>query len=427
MPTIGQLVVELVANTAKFRTDLQQVNQSLDDLGRKASSTQQIFNIFSGISLAHVGEELAQLAVEAVKMAVASQQAEFAFKSMAQAVGADITGLTAALEKASGSTIDFSNIARDAAKGLEENLKPQQLVNLMDVARQRSILMGTSTEEAFNLITEAVTNANGRMLRHAGLVIDTQRAIEDHARALGVDADMLNETGRAQAIYDAVIQKSREYTVDLTNEVVRHKEELEKTHARAKEIWTSIGAIIVDAFYRATNAIADFRNKLGESGLFPSISGLGPRGTEAPETLGAAGAARLGGAVAVPSAAAALSGGLGPESASVADQINQQRLTRLQALAAAHIDLARTLGALTVADKAYQLTTTDALKIQEHQLELLGQETAARLKANAVEQANEQSLTARAAAAAAAEKIRSDALAKTLELQKQIAELQYQQ
>jgi len=49
MATIGQLVVELVAETAKFRTEMTQANQSLRTLSDQASSTRQIFNTFAGV------------------------------------------------------------------------------------------------------------------------------------------------------------------------------------------------------------------------------------------------------------------------------------------------------------------------------------------------------------------------------------------
>ena len=61
MPTIGQLVVELVANTAKFNTSMDEVNSKLRDVSQNTSSLRQIFNTFAGVSLAGVAREVAEL------------------------------------------------------------------------------------------------------------------------------------------------------------------------------------------------------------------------------------------------------------------------------------------------------------------------------------------------------------------------------
>src|SRR5215471_117731 len=101
MATLGQLVVELVANTAKFQTDMRQVSQSMEDVKQKVSSTNQSINIFAGISLARLVEQVAQFTIEAVKMAAAAEQANFAFQSMARAANVSGQALSAAMVKAS--------------------------------------------------------------------------------------------------------------------------------------------------------------------------------------------------------------------------------------------------------------------------------------------------------------------------------------
>jgi hypothetical protein len=429
MPTLGQLVVELVANTAKFNTSMDEVNSKLRSVATNTSALQQIFNTFAGVSLSHVALQLVDLAKSAIAMSAASEQAQFAFKSMADSMKVDAAAISDALRKASGDTVDFSNIARQSAIALQQGLQPDQVVRLMDIARERSVLMGTSVEEAFNLISTAVETGNTRLLKQAGIVIDVHRAMQDYARSLGVDADMLTEAGKAQAVYNALLVKAQQAHVDVNDAINQHKEALERLNTRAKEIWTSIGDAIRTAFYTATVALADFRTasenwlnsfaaKVQQSGLVPALRGMAaaPPPGAAPYYAGAPGSfttppSPLAGPFAPGTGPAGLGGLTGSP-----DLVDQARLQRAKDLAAAQQQLARTLGGLTVAQEAYTQTGANAVELIDQQLAALKLETDAKLKANAVDQQYAEGTTQRAQAQLDRIKIQNDALAKTIDL-----------
>jgi len=436
MASLGQLVVELVANTAKFQTDMRQVSQSMEDVGRKVSATNQIFNTFAGVSLSRVAEQLVDLTRKAIEMGRASEQAEYAFANLAQRAGVSATALSTALQEAANRTVDFSNIARAAARGLQEDFAPEQLVELMKIARANSILTGQSVEEAFNDIATAVANGQLRMLKFHGIVIDGTKALQDYARSMGVDADMLTEAGKAQAYYNAVLDATRGRLVDVNNEVVRHKEAHEQMAAVVSEIWSSLGKTILGTIYNMGSAVMRAIEEIRNDPLVQWMLRMGDRAATflfgPAETAAPALGAGLPNFTATGIAPGTGMLGLQPGTSMIAMTggapgsafIDEERRRRVMGLAAAQAELARTTGGLAVAEKAYQLASQDQIDVLKQQLDAVDLLTAALLKDNAARQALGDPAQARAAVVEV-EKIRADQLVKRLELLRQVRDAEY--
>src|SRR5437867_7284286 len=156
-------VADLVA---KLSLDLSNVDKGVQDVDKKmgalttnlGNAGKRIVEIFTGIQLQRFAEQLAESAVEALKMARTAELAQYAFENLARQAGVAGAALVRSLEEASGKTISVSDSLAAAARGLQQGLQPEQITRLMEIARSQSVLTGHDVGSAFNEITEAIAN-----------------------------------------------------------------------------------------------------------------------------------------------------------------------------------------------------------------------------------------------------------------------------
>ena len=261
---IGQLVVEFFANTARFYNDLDKARDKVKKTTSDISlSFSKIAEITLGVSFAKGLEGLAVSARDAVtqmaKLGLEAKVQEDAFSRLAESVGASGDALAEALTRASGDIINTSDVMLAAARGLREGFAPEQLVKLMEVARQQSKLMGVDVVTAFNAITEAIANQQTRALKNMGVVIDVDQVMSQYAATLGKSADELNNVGRSQAIYNEVIARTSGATKALTTAQLTQSEVLQRLAAQWKQLQEDLGKILVDKGL----AVLDYMQTLG--------------------------------------------------------------------------------------------------------------------------------------------------------------------
>lgn len=355
----------------KVESSTKSLGSSMHGLGE---SVQRVAEIFLGFSFTHIAEKMAELTVEMFKMAREANLAEYAFSNLAKQAGVAGEELAHAMQKASGDTLNMSDVLAAAGRGLQQALQPDQLVNLMEIARSQSILTGQTVGSAFNSLTEAIANQQVRALKSMGIVIDLEAAMRRHAESLGIDATMLNEAGKAQAIYNAVIEVTRGKLISLDAEAVRNKESLETLGATLKDIGENIGKFFIKGLNDTIDALGRLRAALpsrgaqGEAGFGPGVMGL-------PADL----AAQLAG---IPAAEGGGEHGLG---GTKVNQVEQDRLDRLRRTIQAQLDLARALGGVAIAEAAVRGTTATQVEIVEQSINALDVQTAALLRNNDVQ------------------------------------------
>ena len=250
--SVGDLRATLDLETSKFV-------KGAGDAEHSFGSMKRAFEIFAGFSLAHVFEEavrgIKDFVVESIKLGFQAKLVEHAFEAMAGSVGANAHALEAALLRASGNVVDTSNVMRAAARALQQGLDPADTVRLMEIARSQSILTGQTVQDAFNSVTEAIANQQTRALKYMGIVIDVDKAVTDYATQHGRLTKELTETGRAQAILQAVFKATEGKLLDTNNETVRMKEAVERTAAQWENLKEDIGKALIGAIIPVTEYI----------------------------------------------------------------------------------------------------------------------------------------------------------------------------
>jgi hypothetical protein len=222
------------------------------------------------VSLANLFEEGVRGAInfskELVNLGLETQRQERAFALMTASLGVNAQALEAALESASSGIADVSDVMTTAVQGLQEGLRPEQLVRLMEIATAQSQLMGTTVVQAYNDITRAIVAQQERGLKTAGIYIDTTKALEDQARALGTTVDRLTEAQKVQAFYNATNEKTRETVQNLNTTILTNSQAVEKLGTAWTNTKENIGKFLVEsgaALVRWALSVADAVSKAG--------------------------------------------------------------------------------------------------------------------------------------------------------------------
>ena len=188
---------------------VKKMDDALTGLG---TSAKRVFEIFAGVNLANVFEQglvaLKAFVVESSKLGREQQLQEATFKSFAQSVGVAGDVLAAQIEKVAGGIIDSGDAMKIAMRGLSEGLQPAQIVTLTDAARQLAKSIGVDAVDAYQDLTEAITTGQSRRLKEIGITIDQEQALKTYAASIGTTVEQLSTAGKAQALFNAVMEKA---------------------------------------------------------------------------------------------------------------------------------------------------------------------------------------------------------------------------
>lgn len=107
---------------------------------------------------------------------------------------------------------DLLQIANKAI--VEMGASAEKLPQLMELARKSTAVMGGDLATNFTNLANAIAMGNQRMLKHAGIIVDVNKAQREFAASQGVALSALSESGKQQALLNAVLEKGRQ---DLKN------------------------------------------------------------------------------------------------------------------------------------------------------------------------------------------------------------------
>ncbi|MCK9520187.1 MAG: hypothetical protein M0R74_14360, partial [Dehalococcoidia bacterium] len=148
-------------------------------------------------------------------VAMGVDQTRGAFEGLAEQAGVSGDEILAALKKASAGTISENDLMLAANRamvlGVAENT--DQFSALMEIARDRARVMGSSTTDAFNDIVTGIGRGSPLILDNLGILVNLTEANEEYAKSLGKTAKELSEADKQQALLNAVIKQGQS-TID---------------------------------------------------------------------------------------------------------------------------------------------------------------------------------------------------------------------
>ncbi|MFH2146291.1 MAG: hypothetical protein ABII75_09755 [Candidatus Omnitrophota bacterium] len=199
-----------------------------------------------------------------MEMGAKAQQIEESFKRMAESVGINSREMKKSLLEASQETVNFSNIADKASALMAQGLNMDQVTALMRQARVEARIFGTTTEEAFQNISSAVTGGLVTTLRRSyGLQLSLKDAAEEYAKATGKTTQEVQKYYMAQALANHILERSKSHLEAVNLEMMTSYEKVQMLKSKWNDFLESSGQML----WQVLGFLQGFANQL-VSGVF---------------------------------------------------------------------------------------------------------------------------------------------------------------
>jgi len=188
-------------------------------------------------------------AVDLVVEAEHLQQVDNSFKMIAESAGIASEVLKNGLVEAAGGLVTEVQLLEAANKGIiQMGANAEKLPKIMEIARKYTASFGGELIQNFERLNMALANGNQRMLRHMGIVIDSDKAQKDFAKSMGIGVEFLSEAGKKQAVFNKAMEVAEQKFKDIDTSGL-------KTTAALKQITVAMEEI-KEAAAIAWNALA---------------------------------------------------------------------------------------------------------------------------------------------------------------------------
>jgi len=199
-----------------------------------------------------------------MEMGAKAQQIEESFKRMAESVGINSREMKKALMEASSETVNFSNVADKASALMAQGLNMDQVTALMRQARVEARIFGTTTEEAFQNISSAVTGGLVTTLRRSyGLQLSLKDATEEYAKATGKTTEEVQKYHMAQALANHILERSKSHLEAVNLELMTSYEKVQMLKSKWNDFLESTGQVL----WQVLGFLQGFANQL-VTGIF---------------------------------------------------------------------------------------------------------------------------------------------------------------
>lgn len=138
------------------------------------------------------------------------KKVEAQFETLSEQAGISAEDLKKGLEKSSQGLVDTSDLLEAANKKIiAMGSDAQRLPEIMDLATKASQVFGGTALENFEELSTAIANGNTRMLKHKGILVDSQKALQEYASANNIAVNEISEAGKRQAILNAALEQGK--------------------------------------------------------------------------------------------------------------------------------------------------------------------------------------------------------------------------
>ena len=264
---VGDLVARLRADLSQWETGCRDAEKTASKFSVNFS---RILEAGIGFSVANLATQIASRVGGAVKelskLGLEAKVQEDAFARLSQAAGQSANALIRNMQRASGDILNVSDAMSAASRAMIQGLDTRQITRLMEIARAQSKVVGIDVVDAFNRITESLSNLQVRGLKQLGIVIDVERAMKDFAAAHGRAAEELTELGKIQALYEATTKATKESVEALTTAHRTESESVQKLSAAWKQLQEDIGKNIPHGgLAESATGIIEILNDMGRA------------------------------------------------------------------------------------------------------------------------------------------------------------------
>lgn len=204
-------ILSLDLDAKGFIHSAQEAKKVLSELG-EIENIAGVLEGFAtmGLAMATVGTALYALkagfefTLEAEKIKRVNEQ----FEILANNAGISSDKLKEGLEKSVAGLMDTDEALKLANKSVVELGKnAEKIPQIMELARKVTAVFGGDLADNFEKISQAVASGNTRILKHMGIIIDSDKALREYAKSVGKFVSDLTEQDKRTAILNATLDK----------------------------------------------------------------------------------------------------------------------------------------------------------------------------------------------------------------------------
>ncbi len=255
MVDAGKATVVVDADTKKLSKDMKGARKEVS----KFSQSIKNMSLVSTIGWAAAGAAVTSFLKTSIQQSIAFEQR---FNSFTRLVKGDADVFLSSLKTASQGTVSELQLVTAANTAILLGIRQEQLPQMLEAAQVLGAAVGRTTGEAFRDLSIGIGRQSRMILDNLGIIVDTAKAYETYAEAIGKSANALTEQEKRIAFNKAVMSGLDTTLKELEGSVT----EATKATQQFSAAWENF----------STRATEDF---------LPTLSKLAQAGTIALETF----------------------------------------------------------------------------------------------------------------------------------------------
>jgi len=229
------------------KKDMGKFGQDAEKQSAKATKGWDKFKAaIKGISFAYAAKKVADFVVGAVKKFAVYEQSMIAVNNALKQHGTSWDELRGKMKAAAAGMISDAELIKRAGQGIALGLDPDQLVEMMKIARASAKIMGEDITTMYESIVTGSARQSKLWLDNLGIIIDVDQAYKDYAKELDKTVDKLDEQERKQAFLNAVLKDGHKIIEMVGGEYGTTAEKMQKFTAAMENIVTVAGWFFIE-------------------------------------------------------------------------------------------------------------------------------------------------------------------------------------
>lgn len=143
------------------------------------------------------------------------------------------------LREALGGTVNDIELLKSANQAAQAGLSPDAFLTLAEAAESLGDTIGAGPAEALQGLSHALATGQERALKRFGVIVDSAKAEEAFAKAIGTTRDQLSEAGKLEAFRAAALEQIAEKAKNAGDASTTAGDQFEKLGVSASNAFTA--------------------------------------------------------------------------------------------------------------------------------------------------------------------------------------------
>ena len=274
----------------KLKGAIDKTNDSLDKMNKKGKGMLRnnrllensfatmrshllLFNFAMGLGI----RQLINFSKQSAKL----QSMEKAFDNLSGGSGRATIAIKK-LQIATGSTMSSMDLFKqaNAAMTLGVTKNADEMSEMFRIAKRLGRALGVDTERSIESLVTGLGRQSVKMLDNIGIIVKSNEAYEDYAKANNLVASELTDAEKRQAFFTAALESARKKIKSLGPETKSAQDSFDKFGATIENLATGFGGLITPKITKMLDSFSDWVDSLNDGPMETLVKSLSKAGVE---------------------------------------------------------------------------------------------------------------------------------------------------